>query len=134
MNKLKLQKGITLSGGEPFLQPKPLIEIAKEAKHIGLDVWSYSGFKIEELLNTNHPLFKDRLNLLKYIDVLVDGKFEEDKKNIALKFRGSDNQRVIDVPKTIKEFEDSLELGFENYEVILKEEYMDLFELNIIKY
>ena len=71
VKSLKLQKGITLSGGEPFLQPEPLEEIAREAKINGLDVWSYTGFTAE-------------------------------KKDISLKFRGSSNQRIIDVQKSLK--------------------------------
>lgn len=102
IKSLKLQKGITLSGGEPFLQPEPLEEIAKEAKKNGLDVWSYTGFTFDQLLDkTNSSYFKN-LNLLKQIDVLVDGKFMDDKKDISLKFRGSSNQRIIDVQKSLK--------------------------------
>ena len=103
MASLKLQQGITLSGGEPFLQPAPLVEIAKEAKNMNLDVWSYTGFKFEELIDRKNPLYFENVELLKYIDVLVDGKFEEDKKNISLTLRGSTNQRIINVKETLKE-------------------------------
>ena len=85
INKLKLQRGITLSGGEPFLQPEALEEIAKEAKDKNLDVWSYTGFKFEELVDKKNPSYFKNLNLLKYIDVLVDGKFENDKRDIIFK-------------------------------------------------
>jgi anaerobic ribonucleoside-triphosphate reductase activating protein len=110
---LKLQRGITLSGGEPFLQPEALEEIAKEAKNNKLDVWSYTGFTIEELLDTKNPEHFKNLNLLKHIDVLVDGKFELGKKDFTLKFRGSSNQRIIDVPNTLK-----------YKKIVLLEEYM----------
>lgn len=110
---LKLQRGITLSGGEPFLQPEALEEIAKEAKRNKLDVWSYTGFTFEELLDNENPSYFKNLNLLKQIDVLVDGKFIESKKDIGLRFRGSSNQRVIDVQNSLK-----------YKKVFLKDEYM----------
>ena len=88
MASLKLQQGITLSGGEPFLQPAPLAEIAKEAKNMNLDVWSYTGFKFEELIDRRNPLYFENLELLKYVDVLVDGKFELDKRDISLLLKG----------------------------------------------
>lgn len=110
---LKLQKGITLSGGEPFLQAEALEEIAKEAKKYKLDVWSYTGFTFEELLDKNNPHYLKNIKLLNQIDVLVDGKFIENKKDIGLRFRGSSNQRIIDVQKSLK------------YKTLfLKEEYM----------
>ncbi|MDK2565086.1 anaerobic ribonucleoside-triphosphate reductase activating protein [Romboutsia sedimentorum] len=119
IKKLKLQRGITLSGGEPFLQPEALEVIAKEAKINNLDVWSYTGFTFEQLLDSRNPNRFKNLNLLKHIDVLVDGKFELDKKDFNLKFRGSSNQRVIDVVKSLK-----------YKKVMLVEEYMqdNLFE------
>jgi anaerobic ribonucleoside-triphosphate reductase activating protein len=113
IKKLKLQRGITLSGGEPFLQPEALEVIAKEAKINNLDVWSYTGFTFEQLLDSKNPNRFKNLNLLKQIDVLIDGKFELDKKDFNLKFRGSSNQRVIDVVKSLK-----------YKKVMLVEEYM----------
>ena len=102
MASLKLQQGITLSGGEPFLQPAPLVEIEKKEKNMNLDVWSYTGFKFEELIDRKNPLYFENVELLKYIDVLVDGRFELDKRDISLLFRGSSNQRIIDVKKSLK--------------------------------
>ena len=110
---LKLQRGITLSGGEPFLQPEPLEEIAKEAKKYKLDVWCYTGFTFEELLDKSNPSYFKNLNLLKQIDVLVDGKFIENKKEVGLRFRGSSNQRIIDVQNSLR-----------YKKVFLKEDYM----------
>ncbi|KAK2274698.1 4Fe-4S single cluster domain-containing protein, partial [Clostridioides difficile] len=89
-------------GGEPFLQPEPLEEIAREAKINGLDVWSYTGFTFEQLLDKKNRAYFKNLNLLKQIDILVDGKFIAEKKDISLKFRGSSNQRIIDVQKSLK--------------------------------
>lgn len=102
MKTLKLQRGITLSGGEPFLQPEALEEVAREAKDKGLDVWAYTGFTFEQLLDKDSTSYFKNLNLLKHIDVLVDGKFVEAKRDISLKFRGSSNQRVIDVQNSLK--------------------------------
>lgn len=101
MKSLKLQRGITLSGGEPFLQQNALTEIAKEAKLRDLDVWAYTGFKFEELIDKKNPNYFDNINLLKQVDVLVDGKFIEAKRDISLKFRGSTNQRIIDVQTSL---------------------------------
>lgn len=117
LKSLKLQKGITLSGGEPFLQPEALEEIAKEAKENKLDIWAYTGFTFEYLLDKKNPSYFKNLNLLKQIDVLVDGKFMEERKDISLKFRGSSNQRIINVQRSLK-----------YKQTILAEEYMeDLF-------
>lgn len=97
LKNLKYQSGITLSGGDPFFQPDAALEIAKFAKSIGLNVWAYTGFTYEALLSD-----KSRLDLLKYVDVLVDGKFMIDKKSLNCKFRGSTNQRLIDVKKSME--------------------------------
>lgn len=97
LKNLKYQSGITLSGGDPFFQPEAAFEIAKFAKSIGLNVWAYTGFTYEALLSD-----KSRLDLLKYVDVLVDGKFMIDKKSLNCKFRGSTNQRLIDVKKSME--------------------------------
>ena len=97
LKNLKYQSGITLSGGDPFFQPEAALEIAKFAKSIGLNVWAYTGVTYEALLSD-----KSRLDLLKNVDVLVDGKFMMDKKSLNCKFRGSTNQRLIDVKKSLE--------------------------------
>lgn len=102
MREIKLQKGITLSGGEPFMQPEALLLIAKEARALGWDVWAYTGFTYEWLLDKRNPRHEANLALLKEVDVLVDGKFVMAKKDFRLKFRGSSNQRVIDVKKSLE--------------------------------
>ena len=101
---LKLQKGVTLSGGEPFLQPLPMAEIARAARLRGLNVWCFSGYTYEQLTNEREPQYADRMELLGLIDVLVDGRFVREKRDLSLRFRGSSNQRIIDVRR-------SLELG-----------------------
>ena len=83
-----LLAGITLTGGEPFLQIAPAAELAKAVKNLGLNVWCYTGYKIEEL-PTN------AFELLEYVDVLVDGEYIESQRDLELKFRGSKNQRII---------------------------------------
>lgn len=89
-----LLDGITLSGGEPFEQVKECAILAKKVKELGLSVVTYTGYTFEEIL-------KDRnlRELLKYTDILIDGKFDIRKKSLILKFRGSTNQRIIDVKK-----------------------------------
>lgn len=121
MKKLKLHRGITLSGGEPFLQPRALLLVAKEAKKRNLDVWCYTGFKFEYLINEENALYIYNKALLEYIDVLVDGKFVYEKRDINLKFRGSSNQRIIDVKNSL----------IQN-EVVLKDGYMEI-DLHMVK-
>ena len=96
-----LLAGVTFSGGEPFLQPAPLAALARAVHALGLDVWSYSGFTLDELLARAE---KDKATaaLLNEIDVLVDGPYEEAERDLTLHFRGSRNQRVIDMRATRK--------------------------------
>ena len=94
-----LLKGITLTGGEPFEQPLPLIELCKACKERGLDVWAYSGYTFESLLAGEAG--PEARELLSLCDVLVDGLFVESLKTLSLKWRGSSNQRVIDVPASL---------------------------------
>lgn len=93
-----LWAGVTLTGGEPFCQPEAMLEIAQAAKKLGKTVWAYSGWTFEELLQD-----EAKKQLLEACDVLVDGPFILERRSLALKFRGSDNQRIIDVPASIKE-------------------------------
>ncbi len=95
--KGEIQDGITFSGGDPMMQPIPCTEIAKKCKERGLNIWCYTGFLFEDLLKD-----KDRLEFLKYIDVLVDGRFENALKSYSAKFRGSTNQRIINVKASLK--------------------------------
>lgn len=100
VEKLKanpLLSGITFSGGEPFLQPAPLADLARAAHSLGLDVWSYTGFTLEEL--EKHT---DVQQLLNEVDVLVDGPYVEALRDLTLRFRGSSNQRIIDLNKLRK--------------------------------
>ncbi|MDE6727237.1 MAG: anaerobic ribonucleoside-triphosphate reductase activating protein [Oscillospiraceae bacterium] len=97
-----LNKGVTFSGGEPFCQAAALYELGKRFKEHGFDIWCYSGWTFEELTEkSKHEEYVGRL--LSILDVLVDGRFIEDRKSLSLPFRGSENQRLIDVPASIKE-------------------------------
>jgi anaerobic ribonucleoside-triphosphate reductase activating protein len=92
----KNQDGITLSGGDPFVQPESCYEIASYAKSLGLNVWCYTGYTYEAILQM---ALKDDvyMKLLQNIDVLVDGRFMINLRSLSSKFRGSSNQRIIDV-------------------------------------
>lgn len=95
-------KGITLSGGDPFYEPnvKELVELVREFKD--MNIWCYTGYKLEQLLNRGCAHTSE---LLSYIDVLIDGKYIKSKYDSSLIFRGSSNQRIIDVQKTLKDNE-----------------------------
>ena len=89
-----LLAGITFSGGEPFMQPAPLARLAREIHARGLTVWSYTGFTLEELQQRCNPAINA---LLAEVDVLIDGRFLEEQRDLTLAFRGSSNQRIIDM-------------------------------------
>ena len=93
VKKNPLLDGITLTGGEPLLQIDAAKELARAAKSLGLSVWLYTGYIFEEL----PPAAK---TLLESVDVLIDGAFIESQRDLDLQFRGSRNQRIIDVKKT----------------------------------
>ena len=94
-----LTDGLTLSGGEPFAQPDDCAKLAEEARKHGLNVWAYSGWTFEELMQDVRPGVR---KLLEQCDVLVDGRFVQEEKSLGIKWRGSRNQRLIDVPKSLK--------------------------------
>lgn len=100
--------GLTLLGGEPLEHVNqqgilPLLRKVKE-KLPDKNIWCYSGYTFEkDILDRMCKEWEETPEILSYIDVLVDGKFEEDKKDIKLRFRGSSNQRIIDVKKSLKE-------------------------------
>lgn len=99
MDNVPIIKGVTFSGGEPFEQAKSLICLAKKIKDTKLNLWCYTGYCFEDLLNSKD---KNKLTLLNYIDVLVDGKFDKTLTKNAPKYAGSSNQRIIDVRNSLK--------------------------------
>ena len=99
--------GITLLGGEPF-EPENQRELVKLLRRIKKElpqktVGSFSGFTYEELTGDSRAVCEVTNEMLSMLDVLVDGEFVEAKRNISLRFRGSENQRLIDMNKTRKE-------------------------------
>ena len=101
IGNLKAEEGITFSGGDPMMQATACLDIAKYAKEKKLNIWCYTGFTFEELLKMS----KTKPSILKFlelIDILVDGRFVLKEKSLNLKFRGSRNQRIIDVHKSLK--------------------------------
>lgn len=102
IDDLSLIDGITFSGGDPFFQIKECLEIAKHAKKKKLNIWAYSGFTFEQLLKMS-LINKDLKEFLNLIDVLVDGKFVLEKRSLELNFRGSTNQRIINMKKSLKD-------------------------------
>ncbi|EIA19489.1 anaerobic ribonucleoside-triphosphate reductase activating protein [Listeria fleischmannii] len=93
-------QGLTLLGGEPFLNTETCLTVCKKVRdEFGntKDIWSWTGYTFEEMMHET----EDKLELLSYIDVLVDGRFEQTLFDPNLAFRGSSNQRIIDVKKSM---------------------------------
>ena len=101
IDELEYQSGLTMSGGDPMYQPEACTEIAKYARNKGLNIWVYTGFTYEQIMKMaeKKPIYRE---FLESIDILVDGKFIQSKKNLSLLFRGSSNQRLIDMKETLK--------------------------------
>ena len=99
IEKNKLIRDVTLSGGDPFDQPHAVSILASELKKRGFGLWAYSGYTYEELLKKSEE-DKDIKTILDVIDVLVDGPFIKSQKSLLLTWRGSSNQRIIDMNKT----------------------------------
>lgn len=97
IDKTLLLDGLTLTGGEPFLQVEGLTILANEAKKRGLSVLTFTGYTWEEIA------YKDKfMPLINESDHIIDGRFEEKLRSLSLNFRGSTNQRIIDVKETLK--------------------------------
>ena len=99
----KFLSGLSLLGGEP-LEPRPAAEVAQVVREIkeyrpDIDVWCWTGYTFEALMKAQNPA---QMELLQTLDVLVDGQFVEEKKNLRLRFRGSENQRILDCPKSLE--------------------------------
>lgn len=106
IDKDPILKGVTFSGGEPFCQAGAFLELAKGVKERGLDIVVFTGYRYEELLDlaenggTEWASPEDILGLLDITDILVDGRFILAERDLTLQFRGSRNQRLIDMKKT----------------------------------
>ncbi len=94
-----LVRGVTFSGGEPFSQAAPFAALAARLKAAGYEVAAYTGYTFEELYAGTQA----QRELLAQLDILVDGEFILARRNLDLRFRGSDNQRILDVPKSLAE-------------------------------
>ena len=87
---------VTLSGGDPLWQVEKILPLAKAVKEAGYTLWCYTGFTWEEIIAS------ERLSaVLPWVDVIVEGQFVEELRDVTLRFRGSSNQRIIDVPKSL---------------------------------
>lgn len=90
---------VTFSGGDPMYQALGFAELAREIKaRSEKTIWCYTGYLFEDILQS-----EEKKNLLQYIDVLVDGRFEQELADRSLLFRGSSNQRLIDVPQSLRQ-------------------------------
>ena len=92
-----LCKGVTFSGGEPFAQAEGFAKLGKLLKQAGYEVAAYSGYTFEQLLSGT----PEQKELLSTIDILIDGPFLQAEKSLELSFRGSRNQRILDVPQSL---------------------------------
>lgn len=96
--KLDEVKGLTVLGGEPFQNEVDLLQVLRNIKkEVQKDIWIFSGYTYEEILKD-----QDKKKLLEECDVLVDGRFVEALKDLSLRFRGSSNQRIIDIKKSLE--------------------------------
>ena len=95
----KTKRGVTFSGGEPFLQAAELAQVAQAVRQLGWDIVTYTGFTYEELLEDTNDGVKA---LLSATDILIDGKYIHELRDTRLRFRGSSNQRIIDIAATQK--------------------------------
>lgn len=96
-----LVKGVTFSGGEPFCQPEPLAYLSDKLKESGYHIMCYSGYTFEELIEKSKSS-TDVKKLLNNLDILVDGPFVLSERSLELNFRGSRNQRLINVPESLR--------------------------------
>jgi len=102
INKIKevpYTDGVTLSGGDPLMQIDECLELCKKLKELDLNIIVYTGYTYEAMLKMNNKKYQELFN---YIDYLVDGPFIYSLLDLTLKYRGSSNQRIIDIKETIK--------------------------------
>jgi len=92
-----LCKGVTFSGGEPFAQPEGFLPLARKLRQAGYEVASYSGYTFEQLISGTPA----QQALLAELDILIDGPYLQAERSLELNFRGSRNQRILDIPKSL---------------------------------
>ena len=92
-----LCRGVTFSGGEPFAQAEGFAKLGRLLKEAGYEVAAYSGYTFEQLMTGT----KAQRELLQVVDILIDGRYEQDQRSLELYFRGSRNQRILDVPQSL---------------------------------
>jgi len=102
IRKNKLTSGVTFSGGEPFCQPEPCAYTAKKLKEFNYHLMAFTGYKFETLIEMSK---KDKfiMDFLCCLDILIDGKFDLSLRSLELKYKGSSNQRTIDVQESLKQ-------------------------------
>lgn len=102
IDKNPLLRGLTLSGGEPFCRAEELLPLVRTVRERGKDIFCYTGYTFEELLacGDRNPSVR---TLLELTDVLVDGRFEWEFRDLSLRFRGSTNQRILDVKRSLEQ-------------------------------
>ncbi len=110
IEKNKLLAGVTFSGGEPFCQPEAFAELGRRVKALGLNITVFSGYTLEKLNEMSMQSAGVR-ELLELTDILIDGPFINELRDLTLQFRGSSNQRVIDMNETRKRGEVSIWKG-----------------------
>lgn len=110
INKDKLLAGVTFSGGEPFCQPEAFAELGKRVKECGLNIVVFSGYTLEQLNDMSVQSAGVR-ELLGLTDILIDGPFVNELRDLTLQFRGSSNQRVIDMNETRRSGETTIWKG-----------------------
>lgn len=101
ISELEIQDGITFSGGDPFVQSEECAEIAKAAKKLGLSTWAYTGYTFDELLIKRQEN-KGIEEFMNNLDVIIDGRFVLEEKSYDIYYRGSRNQRIINVQESLK--------------------------------
>lgn len=101
IDELEFQAGVTFSGGDPMMQVEALAELASYVHEKGMNVWVYTGFTFEELMTLAEKNDNYR-KALEEIDVLVDGRFVLELRSFDAQFRGSSNQRILDVKKSLE--------------------------------
>jgi len=102
ISNLKNQQGVTFSGGDPLFQVDAVLELVKHCQFEKLNVWLYTGFTYEELIKMTKRNSKLK-ELLMNVDALVEGKFLLEEKSFDVKFRGSKNQRIINIKESLKQ-------------------------------